>query len=301
MLSQLLTLLLFFALAPLANGVIKQTKARLQRRIGPPVWQTYADLAKLFRKEMVIADTATWLFHLAPFAHVAAVAAAAALVPSAVPGLRGDALLMVGLLALARFVLALAALEPGSAFGGMGASREMAVAVFVEPVLFLTLGVFALRTGTLDLAGMTRATAGLGGTAIPGHLLAVAALFILTIAETGRVPVDNPDTHLELTMIHEGMVLEYSGPYLGLLVWAHDVKQLIMLALLAGLALPFALTGPLWLIVPVFLLKVLLLGVILAVIETAMAKIRILKIPDLLLTGAALALLALLSDLYIGG
>lgn len=300
MLNAILTLLLFFAWAPFVNGVIKRTKARLQRRVGPPVWQTYADLQKLFRKDMVVANSATWLFHLAPFLHTAAVAAAAIIVPTAFPGVRGDVILMVGLLALARFVLALAALEPGSAFGGMGSSREMAVAVFVEPVLMLTVGLFALRAGTTSLAAMIGAGAA-GGLNIPGHVLAVAALMILTVAETGRVPVDNPDTHLELTMIHEGMVLEYSGPYLGLIVWSHDVKQLIMLALLAGLAVPLGLVGPLWLVLPVFLAKTLVLGVILAVVETAMAKIRILKIPDLLVTGAALSLLALLSDLHIGG
>lgn len=293
-----LTLLLFLALAPLVGGVIKRIKAALQRRVGPPIWQTYADLHKFFRKDMVIADTATWLTHATPFIYAATTAGAALLVPTVFGG-HGDALLMVGLLALGRFVLALAALEPGSAFGGMGASREMAVAVFVEPVLLLTLGVFALRAGTTDLGAMFGGAASVGGAAFPGYVTAAAALMILAVAETGRVPIDNPDTHLELTMIHEGMVLEYSGPYLGLLVWSHDVKQLVMLSLLAGLALPFCLTGPLWLTALAYLAKTLVLAVALAVVETAMAKIRILKIPDLLMTGAALSLLALLSDLRI--
>ncbi len=304
--AMVLQLLLFLVWAPVVNGVIKQTKARLQRRAGPPFWQPYADLRKYFRKEMVIAQTATWLFHTAPFVQMATVATAALLVPVALPGGApggwGDVVLLVGLLALGRFALALAALEPGSAFGGMGASREMAVSAFIEPTLLLTLAAWVLRTGSAGLAGMAaelaaRDWAGL----LPGHLLATAALLIVTVAETGRVPVDNPDTHLELTMIHEGMVLEYSGPYLGLIVWAHDVRQLLLLSLLANLAVPFGLLGPLWLSVPLYLLKTLIGGVLLAVAETATAKVRILKIPDLLITGAALAVLAVLGDLHLGG
>ncbi|HYF94799.1 MAG TPA: NADH-quinone oxidoreductase subunit H [Symbiobacteriaceae bacterium] len=285
MLTMLLQLLLFALWAPLVNGVIKATKARLQRRVGPPIWQPYRDLMKLFRKQMVISGSATWLFHGAPYVHAGATAAAALLVPS-VPALQrgGDFLLLIGMLALSRFVLALAALEPGSAFGGMGSSREMAVSAFVEPALLVTLGAFIV----------------IGTGSGPGRLLAAAALVIITVAETGRVPVDNPDTHLELTMIHEGMVLEYSGPYLGLIAWSHDVKQLIMLTLLANLALPVGLFGQIWLALPVYLVKTLLLGVLLAFIETGMAKVRILKIPDLLITATALSALAALSGLPLG-
>lgn len=305
----LLQLALFFLWAPLLNGLIKRTKARLQGRVGPPVWQPYADLRKWFRKEMVISEHATWLFHAAPFVHGAGIAAAALLVPVVIPagGMVagsdwGDMFLAAGLLALARFALALAALEPGSAFGGMGSSREMAVSAFVEPALLLALVAFALRAGTAHLADMAGALATGGWQGVlPGHLLAALALLIVTVAETGRVPVDNPDTHLELTMIHEGMVLEYSGPYLGLIVWAHDVKQLLLLSLLANLALPVALPGPLWLALAAYLVKTAAFGVVLAVIETAMAKVRILRIPDLLITGAVLSLLAVLSDMRIGG
>lgn len=304
----LLQLLLFFLWAPVVNGVIKKTKARLQSRRGPSVWQPYADLQKFFRKEMVIASSATWLFHAAPFVHVAAMAAAALLVPvGVVPGAAtgpgwGDMFALAGLLALARFALALAALEPGSAFGGMGSSREMAIAVFAEPALLLALGAFALRAGTTGLAPMAGGLAARGWAGlIPGHLLAAAALLIVTVAETGRVPVDNPDTHLELTMIHEGMVLEYSGPYLALIVWAHDVRQLILLSLLASLALPVGTLGPLWLVLPAYLAKTLAFGALLAFIETAAAKVRILKVPDLLITAAALSLLAVISDLHTGG
>lgn len=304
----LFQLLLFLAWAPLVNGVIKKTKARLQRRVGPPVYQTYNDLRKYFRKQMVVSQSATWVFHSAPVIAMATVMGAALLAPAVVSGSApalpgfGDMLLLVGLLALGRFALALASLESGSAFGGMGSSREMAVACFVEPALLLTLGVFTLRTGTSGLAGLAAGLERLGWTSIvPGHLLAVAALLVIAVAETGRVPVDNPDTHLELTMIHEGMVLEYSGPYLGMIVWSHDMKQLIMLSLLANLALPFWVTAPFWLAVPIYLAKTLLFGVLLACIETAMAKVRILKIPDLLTTAAALAILAAISDLRIGG
>lgn len=303
MLKLMLQLLLFLAWAPLLNGVIKRTKARLQRRIGPPIWQPYRDLAKYFRKQMVISQSATWLFHITPFVHGAAVLGAALLAPILMNGIAwGDMFLLVGLLALSRFILALASLESGSSFGGMGSSREMAISVFVEPALLLTLAVLALRTGTTGL--MTIATGLAGGSwtnaAAASHLLAAGALLILTVAETGRIPVDNPDTHLELTMIHEGMVLEYSGPYLALIVWSHDIKQVIMLSLMANLALPIGLAGPLWLTLPFFLGKTLVLGILLAFIETGMAKVRILKVPDLLITATALALLAGIS-LGIGG
>ncbi|MGE5672808.1 MAG: respiratory chain complex I subunit 1 family protein [Mycobacterium leprae] len=315
-LSVLAQLLLFLAFAPLVNGVIKKTKARLQRRVGPPVYQPYNDLRKYFRKSMVISPNATWLFHVAPFIHGTAIMTAALILPvfGRGTGLRGvgagtwpfghgggDVLLLVGLLALGRVFMALSALESGSAFGGMGSSREMAVSVFVEPTLLLTLGVFVLQAHTTNLEGMAALLAGANWAAVPGHWLAAAALLVVTVAETGRIPVDNPDTHLELTMIHEAGILEYSGPYLGLIVWAHDMKQLIMLALLAGLALPFGTVGPLWLVLPLFLAKTLLLGVLLACIEFATAKVRILKIPDLLITAAALSLLAALSLSQIGG
>jgi formate hydrogenlyase subunit 4 len=302
MLTMLVQLLLFALWAPLVNGVIKATKARLQRRVGPPVWQPYRDLLKLFRKQMVISESATWLFHAAPYVHVGATAAAALLVPTVLPQQTGgDLFLMVGLLALSRFVLALAALEPGSAFGGMGSSREMAVSAFVEPALLVTLGAFVIRTGSTGLTGMAAGLAARGfAGVIPGQLLAAVALVIITVAETGRVPVDNPDTHLELTMIHEGMVLEYSGPYFGLIVWSHDVKQLMMLSLLANLALPVGFLAPVWLALPVYLVKTLLLGVLLAFIETWTAKVRILKIPDLLITATALSVLAVLSGLPLG-
>lgn len=308
MLTLVLQLVFVLLIAPLAGGVIKVTKARLQRRVGPPVWQTYADLRKFFRKEMVIAQSASWLFHVAPFVHMAAVAAAALMVPVVLTGAGnlptgwGDMLLLVGLLALSRFSLAAAALEPGGAFGGMGSSREMAVAAFVEPALLLTLAAFTLKTGTTSLAGIATGLAAKGWVGIiPGHLLSAVALVLIVVAETGRVPVDNPDTHLELTMIHEAMVLEYSGPYLALIVWSHDVKQLLMLTLLANIALPVGTVGPLWLTLPLYLIKIVGFGVLLAFIETAMAKVRILKVPDLLMTSAALSVLAVLSDLQIGG
>ena len=314
--TALAQLLLFALWAPLLNGVIKKTKAWLQRRRGPVIWQPYADLRKFSRKQMVIPAGATWLFHSAPYIVAATTAAAVFLVPgiSAAPPLlgTGDLLLLVGLLALGRFALVLASLEPGSAFGGMGASREVAVAAFIEPTLLLTLAAYVLRVGSTDLGtlagGLARAVepgvglarAGLGAYT-PGHLLAGLALLVVAVAETGRVPVDNPDTHLELTMIHEGMVLEYSGPYLALILWARDLKQLIMLTLLADLVLPLGIGAAAYIAIPALLAKTLLFGLLLAFIETGLAKVRILKIPDLLLSGAALALLAVLADLRLGG
>lgn len=304
--TALAQLLLFALWAPLLNGVIKKTKAWLQRRRGPVIWQPYADLRKFSRKQMVIPASATWLFHSAPYIVAATTAAAVFLVPgiSAAPPLlgTGDLLLLVGLLALGRFALVLASLEPGSAFGGMGASREVAVAAFIEPTLLLTLAAYVLRVGSTDLGTLAGGLARAGlGAYTPGHLLAGLALLVVAVAETGRVPVDNPDTHLELTMIHEGMVLEYSGPYLALILWARDLKQLIMLTLLADLVLPLGIGAAAYIAIPALLAKTLLFGLLLAFIETGLAKVRILKIPDLLLSGAALALLAVLADLRLGG
>lgn len=311
-----LALVLF--LAPLVQGIIKRAKGRLQGRRGPGIGQPYADLRKLLLKEMVLPETATWLFWAAPYVYFAAILAAALLVPMALAaaplGFGGDAILLIYLLALGRFALALATLESGSAFAGMGSSREMALGALVEPALLLTLATFFLRTGSTglgDVAGALSA-AGWSGVTLP-HLLGLLALLVVAVAETGRVPVDNPDTHLELTMIHEGMLLEYSGPLLALITWAAQAKQFLVLALAANLALPWGLpavpgpgpAGALALTAAsgagLLLVKVVALGLLLAAIETVSAKIRILRLPEFLGTAVLLAGLAVLIQWGMGG
>jgi formate hydrogenlyase subunit 4 len=305
-----LPLLLFqitlaLALAPLLNGVIKATKARLQSRWGPGLLQGYFDLWKLLGRESVQSEHASWIYRLAPPLYFAALVAAAALVPtllarSPLEGV-GDAVLLVGLLALARFALALAALDTASNFGGMGTSREMTFAALVEPALLLSLFALALPVGSTSLGALV----GDGGVSA-ARVLALGALFIVAIAETGRIPVDNPDTHLELTMAHEGMLLEYSGRPLGLLMWGTHVKQWAVLSLLAACFFPWGIArepvgAALLLGLVSYLLKLGALGVALALVETSLAKRRIFRVPELLGTASLLGVLAVTSIYLVGG
>lgn len=301
-------LVLVFALAPGLNGAIKRLKAFLQGRHGPPLLQPYADLYKLLRKDGVVSEHASAIFRWAPPVYAASFALAALLVPilwlPAPLGAIGDAVAVVGLFALARFALALAGLDTGSAFGGIGSSREVAVAALAEPALLLAVMAVSWRTGGTDVTAASGWLLEHGTAAFaPSQLLALAALFIAIIAETGRVPVDNPDTHLELTMIHEGMLLEYAGRPLGVLLWATQVKQLVLFALAIALFAPFGVASApaeIPLAAVAFLIKVLGFGVAMAVIESSGAKLRILKLPELLGAASALACLAIVAALVVG-
>jgi formate hydrogenlyase subunit 4 len=241
----LLQAAVLLAAAPLLRGVIKKMKAAFQTRQGPPLLQGYYDLGKLLRKEPVRSETASWVFVAGPRIYFATVVAATMLIPVLFAGApleeAGGILVLVGLLALGRFALAIASLDTGSPFGGMGASREMTVAALAEPALMLGLFTVALWGGSLNLGDLVRTTALRGPSGHPSELLAAAALFIVLLAEAGRVPVDNPATHLELTMIHEAMVLEYAGPDLALVEWASALKELLFMTLLVNLFLPIGL------------------------------------------------------------
>ncbi|GIW03518.1 MAG: formate hydrogenlyase HycD [Thermomicrobiales bacterium] len=297
---------LMLALAPLLQGVIKASKARFQMRRGPGVLQPALDIAKLLSRESVQSEQASWVFRWAPAVYAAALITAAVMVPtvvrrSATAGI-GDAIVFVGLLALARFALALAALDTASNFGGMGASREVAFAALVEPALLLVVFARALPAGSTSL------------TALIGHgnlgaadLLAFGAMLIVIIAETGRIPIDNPDTHLELTMAHEGMILEYSGRPLGVIHWASQVKQLALLALASALFFPWGLApaddlriASLGTSLAAFALKVAALGLLLAMIESAFAKLRIFRAPDLLGLASVLGMFAVMAGYVVG-
>ncbi len=293
-------------LAPGLVGVIRWTKARLQNRRGAPFWQPYLDLRKLFAKEVVVSHNASWLFRAAPYVVFATTVAVAFLVPLlAVPlafDAVGDLLVVVYLLLLGTFFLALAGLDPGSAFGGMGASRAMTVAALAEPALALAIFALALGAGSTNLGRIAAHTLTEPAAALlPGHLLAFAALFIVMLAETGRLPIDNPATHLELTMIHEAMVLEYSGRYLALIEWAAALKLLLLFSLLANLFVPWgvalALTPAALAVAGAsLLLKLLVLAGAVAVLETRVAKLRLFRVPELLSVSFLLALLAVTSS-----
>jgi formate hydrogenlyase subunit 4 len=295
--------LLFAALlAPLLQGLIRTSKARLQMRRGPPLRQSYLDLAKLFQKGVVVPETTSWVFQAAPWVVLAATLAAATLVPIVGAGLGvGDVILFGGLLALARVALALAALDTASNFAGMGAARDLAISAMVEPALVAGVFALAIPAGTTDLAGLTAARAADPAGAIgPSALLALLALLIVAIAETGRVPVDNPDTHLELTMVHEGMLLEYSGRPLGLLQLAAQVKQLAVLSLIAALFVPWTVALPPLFAVAARLGVLAVLGLLLALVETVNAKLRILRVAELLGTAAGIGGLSLLARAVFG-
>jgi formate hydrogenlyase subunit 4 len=298
--------LMALLLAPGLVGFIRWFKARLQGRRGAPPWQPYYDLRKLFGKEVVMSKNASWLFRFAPYLIFTSTLAVTMLVPLVAAPLPfdaiGDLLAVVYLLLLGTFFLALAGLDPGTAFGGMGSSREMTVAAIAEPTIALAIFGLAVGAGSTNLGRIVAQTLEHPGTVInPGHLLGFAALFIVMLAETGRLPVDNPSTHLELTMIHEAMILEYSGRYLALIEWASWLKLLVFFSLLANLFLPWGVAtsltpGALAVGVVALLVKLAVLGLVVATLETRLAKLRLFRVPELLGVSFVLALLSVTSS-----
>jgi len=297
--------ILLLLLAPLVTGCIRNWKAKLQNRQGPRIWQPYADLIKFLRKDMVISEHASWVFSLAPYTVFLSALLAGLLVPTvstqAPLSLFGGVLALVGLLALGRFLLALGGLDPGSAFGGMGSSREMTIAAIAEPAMMLAIFTVAIGAGSTDLSRILQATQGPTWSLLnPTHVMALAALFIVLLAEAGRIPVDNPATHLELTMIHEAMLLEYSGRYLAFIEWGASVKQLVLMTLLVNIFLPVGIAhslapAALGIGLAAYVAKVLALAGAVVLVETTNAKLRLFRVPDLLSAAFVLATLALLS------
>jgi formate hydrogenlyase subunit 4 len=303
---EIVQVVLALLLAPGLVGLVRWLKARLQNRRGAPPWLPYFELGKLFGKEVVMSNNASWLFRFAPYIVFASVVTVAFLVPLIAAPLPfdnvGDLLVVVYLLLLGTFFLALAGLDPGTAFGGMGASREMTVAAIAEPTIALAIFGLALGAGSTNLGRIVTESLANPGLAIsPGHLLAFAALFIVTLAETGRLPVDNPATHLELTMIHEAMILEYAGRYLALIEWAAWLKLFIFFSLLSNLFLPWGLATALTpvalaIAVVTLVIKLAVLGIVVVVVETRVAKLRLFRVPELLGVSFVLALLAVTSS-----
>jgi formate hydrogenlyase subunit 4 len=303
--AMVLQLALLLALAPLITGCIRNWKARLQNRRGPRIWQPYFDLVKFLRKDMVISEHASWVFSAAPYVVFITALLVGLMVPlvntQAPLSLFGGVLAVVGLLALGRFFMALGGLDPASAFGGMGSSREMTIAAIAEPALMLAIFTVAITAGSTDLSHIVTVAQQSGWDLLnPARLMAFAALFIVLLAETGRVPIDNPSTHLELTMIHEAMLLEYSGRHLALMEWGASIKQLVLMAILVNIFLPIGLVTDnsatmLGLGLAIFLVKILLLSAAVTLVETVNAKLRLFRVPDLLSAAFVLATLALLS------
>jgi formate hydrogenlyase subunit 4 len=305
----ILQVLILIVAAPLVRGIIARMKARLQRRRGASVWRPYAELFKLLRKEELVPPTSSAVFRLAPSVLFGATACAAAFVPvvhaSALLGSYGDFFLLVYMMALGRFFLSLGALDGGSAFGGMGASREALVSSLAEAPFLLGLVALAISASRADIAGIVAWTLGQNIFEISVvHILAFTSLAMVTLAETGRMPVDNPTTHLELTMIHEGMVLEYSGPSLALIEWASAIKLHVMLALLIVLFCPWGMSSTwsgLGIALAMFLYcaKAAILMILLSVIESAVAKLRMYLVPDFLGVASAVSALAVIFTMWV--
>ena len=293
-----LQMLLVFTLAPLLTGFIRKVKARLMRKRGPSLLQPYRDLLRLLRKDVVLADNASWLFRATPYVTFAAIWVAAALVPTFATGLlfnwMADLIVIVALLGTARFFLALAGMDVGTAFGGLGSSREVMIAALAEPAMLLIVFCVALVAGSSQLSTIANfiASSQVGLRVSLG--LAMIALIMVALAENARIPVDNPSTHLELTMVHEAMILEYSGRHLALIEFGAFLKLLLYVSLLACLFFPWGIAvsgaGLQSYVVgtAVYVVKLAAVGFLLALFETATAKMRVFRVPQFL--GAALML-----------
>ncbi|MFA5339040.1 MAG: NADH-quinone oxidoreductase subunit H [Candidatus Omnitrophota bacterium] len=274
---------MLIVLSPLVSGIIRKIKNNIRMRKGAGIFQPYYNLAKLFAKEEVVSDTTSWIFRAAPFVVLASSVCALSLVPVFSPALSfsnmGDFLSLIFILALGRFFIALAGLDAGSAFGGMGSSREMFISTFVEPVALLSIFAVSLNAGSTNLASVS-APAVLRLSSI----IAALSLFIVTIAETSRIPVDNRETHLELTMIHEAMVLEYSGRPLALIELASHIKQILFFSLIAAVVIPWG----------DFALKMAAIIIAVSLIEVSVAKMRLFRAVDFLSFAFVLSIMAVI-------
>ena len=304
LLSQGAQMLLVLLLAPLLTGFVRKVKARLLRRQGPPLLQPYLDLVRLARKDVVLADSASWLFRVIPYVIFAGTWVAASLVPTFGSGLlfswSADLIAIIALLGSARFFLALAGMDVGTSFGGIGSSREVMIATLAEPAMLMTVFAVAMIAGSTQLSTIAEfmGSAKVGLRVSLG--LALIALTMVAIAENARIPIDNPATHLELTMVHEAMVLEYSGRHLALIDLSSQLKLLLYTSLIACLFAPFGAASPnarvaaLAIGAVAYVGKLAVAGVLLAVFETSIAKMRVFRYSDFLGAALMLALLATL-------
>ncbi len=305
----LLNTLFVLLIAPLFISVIKKVKAFCQRRQGPPVLQTYYNLVKLFQKETIYSTNASFIMRVTPYLNMGAVLTASLSVPLLfIPpsfGLLGNVMLFLYLLALAKFFMALSGLDAASTFGGMGSSREMALSATFEPVIVIVFAALAFVFNTTDLHQMFAQS---GDTLLllkhPSLFLTGLSLFIILIVETARVPMDNPETHLELTMVHEAMILEQTGPNLALLEWSHAIKQTLLMAVLLNVLLPTGLPPQFALLnIPLagvlFVVKGLVLCVVVGVFESLLAKFRFFRLPSLFMMAFFFSFLTIILEVFL--
>lgn len=297
-------MLVVLALAPLLTGYVRKLKAHLLRRQGPPLLQPYRDLLRLLRKEVVLAHSASWVFRVAPYLVFATTWVAAALVPTFATGLlfsyAADMIAIVALLGSARFMLALAGLDVGTSFGGIGSSREMMIASLAEPAMLMVVFTVSLLAGSTQLSSIAASMQGPDVGVRVSLALALVGLVMVAIAENARIPIDNPATHLELTMVHEAMVLEYSGRHLALIELASALKLVVYLSLLACIFAPWGIATPgggvlaAAIGIAAFVFKTAAGGALLGVFETAIAKMRVFRVGEFLSGALLLGLLAVL-------
>lgn len=308
----LIQLLVILLVAPFVNGLIKKVKALSQKRKGASVLQMYFDLYKLVKKKPVVSNISSWIFHVTPYIVFATALAAALLVPVSTkilpPQIPGDFIMVVSILALGRFFLMIAALDTASTFGGMGSSREAMISALIEPSILISMFTVALISRSTSLSQIMETVQKVGlPLAHPVYIMVGLALLIIILAETCRIPVDDPATHLELTMVHEAMILEYSGRHLALLEYGAAVKQLVFMTLFVNILIPqdqmigFMGLGALILSLLIYLLKVILLALAMGIIEVNTVKLKLFSIPNLAALSFILAFLGVLQFLILGG
>jgi formate hydrogenlyase subunit 4 len=309
LLAQLLAILSALALAPLLSGWVNQWRAWLQNRSAPGLLQPYRVLHKLFSKESVVAESASPIFRIAPYIVFGCMALVCGIAPTLSTDLplapAADAIALVGLFALARVFISLAAIDIGTSFGTLGARREMMIGFLAEPALLMVLFSASLITQSTSLARMVGTLANQPFAIYPSLAVAGVAFTFVSLAENARIPVDNPATHLELTMIHEALILEYSGRHLALIEWAASLKLFAYSCIGLALFLPWGIAGAdtplaMFLAVPVLLAKLAVGGIALALIETINAKMRLFRVPEFLATAFLLAVIALLVHVLLG-
>lgn len=305
---ELVQAIVLIAIAPLMSGIVSKFKALMQRRVGASIFQPYHDLVRLFRKDSVVSRNCSWLFRAIPYVCMASMVVLAMMTPFIYTGVLapfGDLITVVYLLTMFRFAMVLGGLEGGSTFGGMGSSREMMMSVLIEPALLLAISTLAVISGAgTDMGDISSAISEAGLAIVGPALILAGASFMMTLlAENARIPFDNPTTHLELTMVHEAMLLEYSGRGLGMMELSSMVRLTIFMAMLGSLFFPWGIASDLSAAgiaasVVTMALKMVLVAFLLALVESTMCKSRLFKTPNLLTVSFTLSLLALIS-LYI--
>ncbi|MGE5533757.1 MAG: respiratory chain complex I subunit 1 family protein [Bacillota bacterium] len=294
-------------ISPLFISLIKIVKAHAQKRRGPPLLQTYRNLAKLLKKEVVYSTNSSWIMRATPLVNVAALLVASLFVPMIIipqpNDLVGNIILFLYLLALAKFFMALSGLDAGSTFGGMGSSREMAISALIEPVIIVVFAALAFAFKTISLPEMFRSALASNVLINPVLILISISIFIILIVESSRVPVDNPETHLELTMVHEAMILEQSGKNLAMMDMSSAMKQLLLMGVLINILVPWGLatdfTAPAILFsLGAFMLKAVVLAVVIGLFESSCAKSRLFRLPGLFAIALFLSLITLIIEVF---